>query len=127
MNKTDLAKRAVACKGWRWVPGMLCIWPNGNEWRVGQVSGVDGKNDLPNYPSNGWGDDYTDRTTGQPDLTDPATIGCLLYLVREAWSDSSLAACMSMDERTWQIDPTVSFRTGETEAEALVCALEAAL
>lgn len=81
----DLARRAVAWRDWRWMDGMLCIWPNGNKFRVGQVNGVDGANGLPNYPSNGWGEDYPDRTKGLPDLTDPATLGCLLHLVREAW------------------------------------------
>jgi hypothetical protein len=68
----------------RWMPGMLCIWPNGNEWRVAQVNGVDGKHDAPCYPSGGWGDDYPDRTTGHPAIEDPATWGALLAILVEA-------------------------------------------
>jgi hypothetical protein len=32
-----LARRAVACKHWRWMPGMLAHHPN---WRAGHVSHV---------------------------------------------------------------------------------------
>ena len=80
----DWGRVAVSLPGWRWMPGMLCIWPNGNEWRVGQVNGVDGENDLPNYPAGGWGDEYPDRTGGHPDPDDAATAGCLLALLEPA-------------------------------------------
>jgi len=62
----DLARRAVACKGWRWMPGMLHGAVDGGElkscYRVG---------DLTLYLD-------ADRL---PDLTDPVTLGCLLALV----------------------------------------------
>lgn len=124
---------------------MLCIWPNGNEFRVGQVNGVDGIKELPNYPSGGYGDDYSDRTKGHPDLTDHATLGCLLALVREAYGDPSLYVRLSDTTRqsdgvrAWEVlgwlDPSRSpdGRGGSwrgwgyaSEAEALVAALEAA-
>lgn len=111
-----LARRAVACKHWRWMPGMLAVWPNGNEFRVGQVSGIDGQNYLPNYPSNGWGDEFPDRTKGLPDLTDPATLGCMLALVREAWG-------LPIWVRTGDYGNQINH---ESEAAALVAALEAA-
>jgi len=131
-EQTALARRAVACRGWRWMAGMLCIWPNGNEWRVAQVSGIDGVNDCPNYPAGGWGDDYSDRTTGLPDLTDPATLGCLLALVREAWDDECLCI-LPVDYGPggvrWacRLTATGTFCTGQfwpTEIGALVDALE---
>ena len=45
-----------------------------------------------------------------PDLTDPATLGCLLWLVREAWGDRF----------------SLTILGGSLSAEALVAALEAA-
>jgi hypothetical protein len=64
-----------------------------------------------------------------PDLTDPATLGCLLALVREAWGDP-LAVVSPVWEKGWMIGWRVCFaRSGffaGTEAEALVAALEAA-
>ena len=128
----ELARRAVACRGWRWMPGMKVIWPNGNEFRVGQVTGIDGQNDLPNYPSNGWGDEFPDRTKGLPDLTDPATLGCLLALVREAWGmPTGITVSYSSDEGLWGVSWCGATHggwcgRGDTEAEALVAALESA-
>jgi hypothetical protein len=57
-----------------------------------------------------------------PDLTDPAMLGCLLALVREAWGAEKEACEWSHVHDQW------SFlgETGDTEAEALVAALEAA-
>jgi hypothetical protein len=66
MTALDLAQRAVACKGWRWMPGMLATARDGKAWRLWSARGR-GRADLP-------------------DLDDPATLGCLLALVREAWS-----------------------------------------
>lgn len=63
-----------------------------------------------------------------PDLADPATLGCLLALVREAWGDplAYTMACYGRwtlcSDRDEEIDPG----DGPTEAEALVAALEAA-
>ena len=108
---------------------MLCIWPNGNEWRLGQVSGVDGKNDLPNYPSNGWGDDYTDRTTGLPNLTDPATLGCMLALVRDAYRDAYMVVYYAeFAEVGWIVADCEGYEVcrGTSERVVLVSALEAA-
>ena len=111
-----LGKRAVACKGFRWMRGML----RQDDYRyIG--SGVWAR----------WSDVHSLTTALHspdqwPDLTDPATLGCLLTLVREAWG--SLPASM-VNERTnrWAMfflgGPVVH---GPTEAEALVAALEAA-
>ena len=112
-----LARRAVACKGFRWLPGML----TDKGLRVVTV------NEEHRYlhvhpgslllPTQGY---------ALPDLADAATIGCLLALVREA--HGSLLASM-VNERTnrWAMfflgGPVVH---GSTEAEALVSALESA-
>lgn len=71
----SLDRRAVACKGWRWLRGML-------------------RHDDYHYIGSGlwarWSDTAAVVTAlhmpeQYPDLSDPATLGCLLTLVREAW------------------------------------------
>ena len=123
-----LAKRAVACKGWRWMPGMRTtegmrtihdprLWP-----------------DRPCAIREGtWVDTAVPRPLGDhlPDLTDPATLGCLLALVREAHRCSEAHVYYATVSRFWVArwgrnglgQWTVD---AHTEAEALVAALEAA-
>jgi hypothetical protein len=76
------------------------------------------------------------------DLEDPATLGCLLFLVREAWKDPAIATSdlAAYDAYNWvtiirtehlELQPPhtshgVTYFCGETEAESLVVALEAA-
>jgi hypothetical protein len=120
----DLARRAVACKGWRWTPGMLHGTAVGGEltscYRVG---------DLTLYLD-------ADRV---PDLRDPATLGCLLALVREAWSAPRALVRLSSNGKSFHVFDVdrvtmggnwAAFLCGDrilqTEAEALVAALEAA-
>jgi hypothetical protein len=90
-DKEALARRAVQCKGWRWMPGMRvtskldCIDEGHHE--PGRVTGV------TRYK---WGvfvdlfDDDGDAHSISadfllPDLSDPAALGCLFALVRKAW------------------------------------------
>jgi hypothetical protein len=113
-----LARRAVACKGWRWMPGMLHGTVAGGELRVCYRMG-----DLTLYLD-------ADRV---PDLTDPATLGCLLALVREAHEDE--CACVFPIDYgpggvRWVARLTAGGRdmtqqVHVSEAEALVAALEA--
>jgi hypothetical protein len=61
-----------------------------------------------------------------PDLTDPATLGCLLALVREAYR-LRLWLASSRDGDRWYVDAASgTLAHGKTEGEALVTALEAA-
>lgn len=60
-----------------------------------------------------------------PDLTDAATLGCLLALVREAWNKPDLHIRREADGwRAWTDEPRAFVY--HTEAEALVRALEVA-
>ena len=110
-----LAKRAVACKGWRWMPGMRW-WTDDDRGRLDDFQ-----------------PDYMGRPTDAlPDLTDPATVGCLLALVREAWGDPTLCVVLDTSDGRWCVgcweDNGIAMRGrgGATETEALVNALEGA-
>lgn len=68
-----------------------------------------------------------------PDLTDPATLGCLLALVREAWTSphASVLSPKAHDSKhpgligKWVVrSGGVLCFSGATEAEALIVALE---
>jgi hypothetical protein len=152
---TDLARRAVACRHWRWMPGMLVRYGDGKAAQTpidkyltpflggwyrltnGDGYGMPFKHVPPN-PRDAW-----------PDLTDPATLGCLLALVREAWGSQEMVTKRGWDFPTecwvWSVrtEPrpvaaigekpghpstwrTMSIGGGPTEAEALIAALEAA-
>jgi hypothetical protein len=112
-----LARRAVACHGWRWIPGM--------RWASQTSLGLSFQRILDHEV-----DDFPPYYGCLPDLTDPATLGCLLALVREAWSDPyRIVRWSGHDWRVVLQDDFLSGWTithGATEAEALIAALEAA-
>lgn len=118
----ELAQRAVACKHWRWVPGMLTscrvrVTEGGADYLIGHKSGA-------TRDGGGWVD-TGDSAGFLPDLSDPATIGCLLALVREAWGQPRLHA--RPDGHWWRMhadEPAALVYA--SESEALVAALEAA-
>ena len=119
-----LARRAVACERWRWMPGMFTE----DGFRVCRVD-TDGYKFGYRTEYN-----YAYAVIGDvlPDLEDPATLGCLLALVREAWWQDDMGASRYKDqwsaEVTPQEAPNYAFYAfyGASEAEALVAALEAA-
>ena len=122
-----LARRAVACRGWRWMPGMkLTAGLRLSESLVPFTFPVD-----------------------LPDFTDAATVGCLLALVREAWRRPTVYVRQSTTRRVsdgviaWEVcdlyldaeacralgvprEGSVGSWGHGSEAEALVAALEAA-
>ena len=67
-----------------------------------------------------------------PDLTDPATLGCLLALVREAWAPARVVVYHQHGQPEWEINvelPDGSMpcvESADSEGAVLVAALEAA-
>jgi hypothetical protein len=124
-----LARRAVACKGWKWMPGMRVWNPVGENWfRVADDAGI-----LCASPylvtfegRHAHGSRWASLSGCSPDLTDPATLGCLLALVREAWEPhGTFVSTHRYDGGEWSIR-TLPLPVFATEAEALVSALESA-
>lgn len=76
-NLLDLARLAITLPGWRWMPGMRALPQLGRcalPIRLGDER-------HPSYPDEyDWPHDLGLRL---PDLSDPATKGCLLALARE--------------------------------------------
>lgn len=118
MTNLELARRAVACKRWRWVPGML------TDSGV-RVFRVDDDGYVIGYGDHRYPVVREVPASALPDLTDPATLGCLLALVREAWGNNRLH-CRPDGAmwRVWSDEPGAHIYA--TESAALVAALEAA-
>ena len=128
----EISERLIACKGFRWMPGMRTL----GEWRIINVDadGVEVVTDLGEVVLFHSGD-LPHIASSLPDLTDPATIGCLLVLVREVWEDptASTAATREADgKRGWVMDcwdpksPLNGIGPFQSEAATLVAALVAA-
>ena len=130
----DLARRAVACRHWRWLPGMLAI-DSCNEEHPARV--IDAHRSVAYEDNDGAIHEGDVSRSDVPDLTDPATLGCLLALVREAWEPHRRSDYIASTMHTgsgWGVGArygseglaAIVLPTYETEAEALVAALEAA-
>lgn len=114
-----LARRAVACKRWRWMPGMQVVHTPRRDGQTGYFLRLSQ-------------DGYVPAENEYPDLTDPATVGCLLALVREAhnaphaWVEvryGQRARVLSPDNYSEGARMLSEWQIG-TEAAALVAALE---
>lgn len=140
----ELGRRAVACKHWRWMPGMLVLSTN-NYHRPARIEALDGDTygltvvphaDGPVFASHheyGVAGEFP-RGSTIPDLRDPATLGCLLVLVREALGEPLLYVEPEIDEvegtawYAWSAGKWRSCSRGShpAEAAALVATLEGA-
>ena len=116
-----LGRRAVACKHWCWLPGV----------KMTNGSRMLGRSEIYQSGTVYVADPLDDDL---PDLSDAATVGALLGLVREAWQDPYLH-CQYVLAELGQPDCWIALTdcgigsrefAAHTEAEALVCALEAA-
>jgi hypothetical protein len=121
-----LARRAVACNGWRWIEGMLTL----DSDRIIRVD-----DDGYKFAWRKYNFGYSPPTDALPDFQDPATLGCLLALVREAWADECAGHTYDEFGHGWFFKSRVRDGDGgnvrilgqfRSEAEALVAALEAA-
>jgi hypothetical protein len=158
--KEELARRAVACKHWRWMPGMNVLYDSSRYIRIqnadykGIVIAMEQSqtprleplkpmlvDELLNHQ---WTEPVFDQSClgiweyrrantlipgimflCVPDLGDAATLGCLLALVRTAWANDTLHLRPESDRWcVWSEEPGAF--VFDTEAEALVAALEAA-
>ena len=128
-EQTALSRRAVACKGWRWMPGAAGVLPDARHIRVAN-------DHAPYWGGAGLRLGNNVSRDALPDLTDAATIGCLLALVREAWGDPGFYVTRSgiyikdTDILGWDSFGILRGRGWGTfyrsEVEALVAALEGA-
>lgn len=118
-EQTALAREWVALRGWRWMPGMR----DDRGWRI-----------VADTPTLGllWCDGRGSIQRGKgrldvPDITDAATIGCLVALTREitgarlTCSDPLPSACVVLDWPGGQ----EGYHFGATLAEALLRAAQA--
>lgn len=83
-----IARRLVTHPKWKWLPGMLRKSYALRPWRQGDPLVRLGPKTLPDYghtlvPISARVKGGT-PAHGEPDLEDPATVGCLLALLREA-------------------------------------------
>ena len=83
---SDLSKRAVACKAWRWMPGMA-LETGQRVYRVDDLQGQPFIHMIPGPCPDGH---------MLPDLGDPATIGCLFRLAFE--SGASCPAWLTVEQ-----------------------------
>lgn len=111
-----LASQAVASPAWRWLPGMCFVDETGSIWRVQTL----------------WHAEHV-HSDRLPDLTDPATLGCVLSLVRGAHSGTCWTEHRPSEPwQGWVVwhdredGRRVAIGHADTEAAALVAALGSA-
>ena len=110
----ELGRRVVACKGWRWMPRMVDT--DGNTYLGGDRWVLDGRVVEVLHP----------RHDAIPDLSDPATVGCLLALVRSVYRGmvhiqwTAIGFCVDTGHHAFDQARYPTF------AAALVAALDAA-
>jgi len=95
----DLGERLVACKGFRWMPGML-VHSGGGAVRLtdgGESMLVVGQWEVPNGSGSSLFDGWL-HDNAWPDLRDAATRGCVLQLLCDMYGDPNIT--LAYDLRT---------------------------
>jgi hypothetical protein len=100
------ARRWTALRGWRWMPGMLAVRDDGTPYRLSCAVAA-----SKVRPDHGW----------LPDLTDPATCGCLLALAREITGRPWLYASYSHMSGCWFCGWTALAGDSESKAWLVAC------
>ena len=126
-----LAKRLIACKHFRWLPGMLAVrveepvcysegaGPSHLLGRTYRVLYMD-------RTVHCYGEAFDPTSTAfLPDLSDPATLGCLLALVRAVHGPCTGLLVPLGVWRVVKVEDLDTIAHGPDEASALVAALEA--
>jgi len=105
----ELTNRAVRCSGWRWVRGMTVVNPVG--LFRGVVIDVNNTGVLVYAPKESSGCRLL-QPDELPDLTDPATIGCLASLtgddIRELDLVETLVDVLDYNDSAIRTDTVVS-------------------
>lgn len=120
-TQESLAKRLVNCRHFRWLPGMR---ERATGWRWSGTAYIS----QERYPESG--NCIAGVPEPLPDLTDPATLGCLLALVRETHGAVMVRPPEDAPRVVgwWEVERLSDGQAWgtSTEAGALVAALEAA-
>jgi len=124
----ELGKLVASLKGFKWMPGML---DDEGDRVLSAKEGEAGRWYVEFFDKHGAcsaSEIRTGDTEQIPDLSDAATLGCLLALVRVAWCSPVNTQQMIPGQRPqWRVwMPGDPIAYGKTEAAALVAALEAA-
>lgn len=130
---TAAAERLVSLPGFRWMPGMVDT--NGNRF-VGDTETAEPLSIFVTWLV-GVAEGGEKVPYALPDLTDPATLGCVLAMVREAWKRpgvhvrvirpiQGLHKNKDTFYQAWDEFAGVLVERAATEAECLVNALAAA-
>jgi hypothetical protein len=96
----EIAANLAASPAFDWIPGMLAILPE--DWQIngGTCLRVTETGAIP--PAGAF-----------PDLTDGATRGAILDLVRAAWADPTICPYRVSDQ-TWEVYSEASEELGDT-------------
>ena len=127
---TSAAERLITLPGFKWMPGML-VANDGHRPRYIRTYD-DG---VMHFACEVFADSMDMMRDGSktllPDLTDPATLGCVLAMVRQAHADPGIGVVQSQslfdgDLTPWLLATGSHVFDAATEAECLVNALAAA-